>query len=550
MFRTFRLFAAACMITCCAPHQMGQVPKSAVRVQMAPEKRIELPYTDAFPTPTDAQDPFPPMGFADGILGIHATNYTVISGATPSPDGTALDLKAETEPVWAQYFLPLWFVQRPTLGLDWEVLAHDLDSDSVFVVVEVGGKDSVWYAAPEDGILTLNLSHPRPPFTKVRVGILVLPGSHVRLSWILTGPAERRGTGDAGEPSGGGLGARTFRTEFGPPPPLPPPIALSGNAPSDGAARYCPKVSDQGHQPSCTAHATVGSLQCRADAVALLAELESEPSVAALYDRSGSDQGFPLEESCQEGRYLRQALDLVRREGVPTNKTAPSRRVRCGTYRSFRSDTPNWHLQGPPRQLPSEDIVETIVSELGAGRAVPFGMSVPVGGFGITPRRFLFGAFPPPPRPTGGHAMTFVAYDDHRKRFLVRNSWGSDWGNKGHMYLPYSFVRWAARSDSSYRFDVYSLESAMDHGEHSRIEDRIVSAPMECAVTTEARVYFHTDKWNIELDEVRDPLAGNDRALLESADRIKRCLDAGANTTVEVIGATDKTGTDQYNHDL
>jgi len=35
----------------------------------------------------------------------------------------------------------------------------------------------------------------------------------------------------------------------------------------------------------------------------------------------------------------------------------------------------------------------------------------------------------------GGHAMTMVGYTE--EGFIVRNSWGSDWGNEGHTIFPY-----------------------------------------------------------------------------------------------------------------
>jgi C1A family cysteine protease len=38
----------------------------------------------------------------------------------------------------------------------------------------------------------------------------------------------------------------------------------------------------------------------------------------------------------------------------------------------------------------------------------------------------------------GGHATPIIGYDDTKKAFLVQNSWGTNWGNKGFYYMPYS----------------------------------------------------------------------------------------------------------------
>lgn len=40
----------------------------------------------------------------------------------------------------------------------------------------------------------------------------------------------------------------------------------------------------------------------------------------------------------------------------------------------------------------------------------------------------------------GGHAMVLVGYNDSEKLFKVRNSWGTDWGDKGYCYFSYEFL--------------------------------------------------------------------------------------------------------------
>jgi C1A family cysteine protease len=38
------------------------------------------------------------------------------------------------------------------------------------------------------------------------------------------------------------------------------------------------------------------------------------------------------------------------------------------------------------------------------------------------------------------HAMVICGYSDEKKLFIVRNSWGLDFGDKGYCYLPYSYI--------------------------------------------------------------------------------------------------------------
>jgi C1A family cysteine protease len=39
----------------------------------------------------------------------------------------------------------------------------------------------------------------------------------------------------------------------------------------------------------------------------------------------------------------------------------------------------------------------------------------------------------------GGHAVLAVGYDDAKRRFIVRNSWGSKWGARGYFTMPYDY---------------------------------------------------------------------------------------------------------------
>lgn len=40
----------------------------------------------------------------------------------------------------------------------------------------------------------------------------------------------------------------------------------------------------------------------------------------------------------------------------------------------------------------------------------------------------------------GGHAIIVMGYDDDMGCFIVRNSWGVKWGDKGHFYMPYEYL--------------------------------------------------------------------------------------------------------------
>ncbi|CAF3651412.1 unnamed protein product [Rotaria socialis] len=50
------------------------------------------------------------------------------------------------------------------------------------------------------------------------------------------------------------------------------------------------------------------------------------------------------------------------------------------------------------------------------------------------------------------HALLAVGYSDKSQSFIVRNSWGEDWGDKGYCYIPYKYV-----TNIDYCFDVWTV---------------------------------------------------------------------------------------------
>ena len=40
----------------------------------------------------------------------------------------------------------------------------------------------------------------------------------------------------------------------------------------------------------------------------------------------------------------------------------------------------------------------------------------------------------------GGHAVMAVGYNNNKKIFIIRNSWGNEWGMDGYFYMPYDYI--------------------------------------------------------------------------------------------------------------
>ncbi|MBV8538546.1 MAG: C1 family peptidase [Alphaproteobacteria bacterium] len=43
-------------------------------------------------------------------------------------------------------------------------------------------------------------------------------------------------------------------------------------------------------------------------------------------------------------------------------------------------------------------------------------------------------------KPRGGHVVLAVGYDDTKRQILIRNSWGTKWGQGGYGTMPYAYV--------------------------------------------------------------------------------------------------------------
>jgi C1A family cysteine protease len=58
----------------------------------------------------------------------------------------------------------------------------------------------------------------------------------------------------------------------------------------------------------------------------------------------------------------------------------------------------------------------------------------------------------------GGHAVLCVGYERSKRMFIIRNSWGAGWGDKGYFYMPYDYMLNANLADDLWA--LYTVEEA------------------------------------------------------------------------------------------
>ena len=104
--------------------------------------------------------------------------------------------------------------------------------------------------------------------------------------------------------------------------------------------------------------------------------------------------------------------------------------------------------------LPQEEIIIELKKVLVRGYPIIFGFNV----YESFESEWLNDGIMPIPEPyedtNTSHCVVAIGYDDEKQSFLIRNSWGVEWGistDGGHFYIPYSFI---ADEENAYEFKI------------------------------------------------------------------------------------------------
>lgn len=89
-------------------------------------------------------------------------------------------------------------------------------------------------------------------------------------------------------------------------------------------------------------------------------------------------------------------------------------------------------------EITSQDM---IIDMLDKGYPVVVGMAVYSNFNNINSRTTTLSLPALAEEPKGSHAMCVVGYDNEKQVFLLRNSFGDDWGEGGYFWVPYAYAR-------------------------------------------------------------------------------------------------------------
>ncbi|MEA4912108.1 MAG: C1 family peptidase [Oscillospiraceae bacterium] len=199
----------------------------------------------------------------------------------------------------------------------------------------------------------------------------------------------------------------------------------------------CPPVFNQGDLGSCTANAGVAARMMLGDIKSMLSRLFLYYKERELEGTVAQDSGATMRSICKALHKYGVCRELfwpyiVTRFAQRPNFIADldARGYRISAYRSFDSNS-------------AQDEIDQIRQYL-AIKKQPVLAGVTIYASFESLKTTRTGVIPVPDpsaeRELGGHALLIVGYDDAKSWFIVRNSWGKAWGDKGYGYMPYGYI--------------------------------------------------------------------------------------------------------------
>jgi C1A family cysteine protease len=214
---------------------------------------------------------------------------------------------------------------------------------------------------------------------------------------------------------------------------------------------YCSPIEDQGSLGSCTANAAAGMLEYF-ERRAFNKHVDA--SRLFLYKVTRSLLGW----TGDTGAFLRSTMGAMALFGMPPEQYYPykiadfDKEPPAFCYALAQNYQATTYYRLDPAGTTKEDLLARIKSHLSAGLPSMFGFTVynsiysQAGSTGKIP-------YPAPSdKVAGGHAIVAIGYDDNMRikntdsgketvgALIIRNSWGTSWGDRGYGYLPYAYV--------------------------------------------------------------------------------------------------------------
>ena len=208
--------------------------------------------------------------------------------------------------------------------------------------------------------------------------------------------------------------------------------------------QFAPPIDNQGQIGDCVADSTTAGLE--------LMEIRNrlpfiKKSRLFLYYNARLQTG---DEGRDDGTFIRLAYSTLTSLGTCTEATWPYDPTQVFTRPSWAS-----YQEAYPNKTTSyyridatggSALVDAIKLALQTQHPVTFGMIVDQDYMAVAQDGLI--DMPKSKRAgEGGHAQLIVGYDDRLQRWIVRNSWGTDWADNGYCYVPFSYLDASGAND-------------------------------------------------------------------------------------------------------
>jgi C1A family cysteine protease len=196
-------------------------------------------------------------------------------------------------------------------------------------------------------------------------------------------------------------------------------------------------VENQKTLSSCTANATAGAYEYLAKKH--LKNRAFEVSRLFVYYNARLRASSNIQD---KGSYIQYAIDSLHKLGACTEETWPydTKKVNDKPHGTTYSEAANFKVQ-ESKNIPTD--LNAWKQCLAEGYPIIFGIAL-FKGFDDCNKNKGIVPMPSPDEASrqahGLHAMLCVGYSDVDQMFIVRNSWGEQWGDKGYCYMPYDYV--------------------------------------------------------------------------------------------------------------
>ncbi|HUA87350.1 MAG TPA: C1 family peptidase [Bryobacteraceae bacterium] len=216
------------------------------------------------------------------------------------------------------------------------------------------------------------------------------------------------------------------------PQPLPPAFDAVQPADAVDLRKYCTPIGDQGQTSRCSAFAWTHATELVTNLKSGSAPALSPSFTMLQFQRmQGDARDYPYAYSGGDGTISGTDPGQVlvehgtcRRELWPDSSPVPTT-----SERVLISDADQHRLDGTPHPISIDDIRKVLSAGCPVHVAINTGPN-----FSDVGRDGIFNAAEAPSGRHGRHAMLLVGYTGNF--FIVKNSWGENWGDKGYCYIP------------------------------------------------------------------------------------------------------------------